>query len=413
MDREADLVSPLLSPLTYEGLVDELFGIDQAQIKMTAAELGDSGPGGSLTQDSSEAVKTTPVEEDGEALLTVPLSDVDGIFTQIRDLSIEKLGAFLQEKAITIKERYTSFRSNKDASIPEIHDFVKKIPQLTKDYRSLNRHINIASIIKEVTDGKEFRDQWQGERGMLEGETFLDDIERIICVDAEAKEFYRVLRLMCIQSLTSGGIRASRYDTLRRSIIQTYGYEHLFTLSNCERAGLLKKKDIILVDTTQSVWQGVRKQLKLIDDDVDVIEPTSISYVSSGYAPLSVRLVEKLGGRGQQSWRGIGDVMRLLPGPTLEFTQTSVPEELSDAIDRTNHQLLINPMTAQNNASLEALALTSTKKIMLVLVIGGLSFMEIAAFRFLSNHQDFPYRIVMASTKYSNGSKLLDSLSQL
>lgn len=368
-----------------------------------------------MTQDGSEAVKTTPAEEDtaGEALLTVPLSDVDGIFTQIRDLSIERLGAFLQEKAITIKERYTSFRSNKDASIPEIHDFVKKIPQLTKDYRSLNRHINIASIIKEVTDGKEFRDQWQGERGMLEGETFLDDIERIICADAEGKEFYRILRLMCIQSLTAGGIRASRYDTLRRSIIQTYGYEHLFTLSNCERAGLLKKKDIILVDTTQSVWQGVRKQLKLIDDDVDVINPTSISYVSSGYAPLSVRLVEKLGTRGPQSWRGIGEVMRLLPGPTLEFTQTSVPEELSDAIDRTNHQLLNNPMTSQNNASMEALALTSSKKVMLVLVIGGLSFMEIAAFRFLSNHQDFPYRIVMASTKYSNGSKLLDSLSQL
>lgn len=30
-------------------------------------------------------------------------------------------------------------RDNKDASISEIHDFVKKIPQLTKDYKSLNQ----------------------------------------------------------------------------------------------------------------------------------------------------------------------------------------------------------------------------------------------------------------------------------
>ena len=30
-------------------------------------------------------------------------------------------------------------RDNKDASISEIHDFVKKIPQLSKEYKSLNQ----------------------------------------------------------------------------------------------------------------------------------------------------------------------------------------------------------------------------------------------------------------------------------
>jgi hypothetical protein len=40
-----------------------------------------------------------------------------------------------------------------------------------------------------------------------------------------------------LQSLTSGGIRAARYDSFRRMIAQTYGYQHLYTLSNLEKAG--------------------------------------------------------------------------------------------------------------------------------------------------------------------------------
>lgn len=48
--------------------------------------------------------------------------------------------------------RYTTFRDNKDASITEIHDFVKKIPKLTLEYKSLNQHINIAEMLKQRTD---------------------------------------------------------------------------------------------------------------------------------------------------------------------------------------------------------------------------------------------------------------------
>lgn len=48
--------------------------------------------------------------------------------------------------------RYTTFRDNKDASITEIHDFVKKIPKLTMEYKSLNQHINIAEMLKQRTD---------------------------------------------------------------------------------------------------------------------------------------------------------------------------------------------------------------------------------------------------------------------
>ena len=50
------------------------------------------------------------------------------------------------------------------------------------------------------------------------------------------------------------------------------------------------------------------------------------------------------------------------------------------------------------------------KPIMLVFLIGGLSFLEVAAFRFLSRDPSFPYTIVMATTKMINGKSFLQAM---
>ena len=55
--------------------------------------------------------------------------------------------------------------------------------------------------------------------------------------DVKHEKFLHVLRLLCLQSVTAGGIRAARYDSLRRSVAQAYGFQHLCTMNNLERAG--------------------------------------------------------------------------------------------------------------------------------------------------------------------------------
>lgn len=42
MDRDVDLVSPLVTPLTYEGLIDDTVGIENGRVKLDAAVLGSS-----------------------------------------------------------------------------------------------------------------------------------------------------------------------------------------------------------------------------------------------------------------------------------------------------------------------------------------------------------------------------------
>ena len=417
MDREVDLVSPLVTPLTYEGLVDDLIGIENGKIKVDASILGedsattaaDASGAGAGAGAATLPKKTQPGGGDSTKV-AVPLNNSDSIFAEIRDLSIERLGTFLQDKAIRIKDRYATFRDNKDASITEIHGFVKQIPQLTKEFKCLQQHINIAELVKKTTDSRAFRDQWQGERGMLEGDTYLDQIEDIICADTDRTLFYRALRLLCLQSLTAGGIRSSRYDSIRRLFVQTYGYEHLFTLSNLERTGLLKRKDVMLVDTA-STWAALRKQLRLIDEraGVSAARPDDISYVSAGYAPLSVRLVQLLANSG--GWRGIAEVMRLLPGPLLEFTQSpGIVEELPEALARSSSELASSAAPASDFYSAGG-EHDGGKKILLVFVVGGLTFLEIAAFRFLSKDPAYPYQIVMATTKLCSGSGLLKYLT--
>jgi hypothetical protein len=52
----------------------------------------------------------------------------------------------------------------------------------------------------------------------------------------------------------------------------------------------------------------------------------------------------------------------------------------------------------------------SEKKVMLLVVIGGVSLVEVAAVRYLSSDPSFPFRIIVASTKIINGTTLLTSL---
>ena len=414
IDRDVDLISPLVTPLTYEGLIDEIIGIENGRIKIDPCLLGedkgDDPSGGvgsnavagsnattgvtnqasSSSSSSSNKGQTKGGVPPGEKV-PISLSNNDPVFAEIRDLSIERLGSFLQEKAISIKEKYASFRDNKDASISEIHGFVKKIPMLTNEYKALTQHINLAEVLKQTTDSRDFREVWQYERGILEGETHVDEIEDLICADTDRSQFFKAMRLLCLQSLTSGGIRSNKYDSIKRAIIQTYGYEHLFTLCSLEKCGILKRKDLLLVEGL-SPWHGLKKPFRLIDDRVN-----DISYVAAGYAPLSIRLLQIL---GSGSWTAASEIIKQLPGPLLEFSQQdSVAEELSDALKREGGS------GGGNNNNNDASAIgnsfysedTKTKKVLFFFVIGGLSFLEIASCRYLSKDPTFPFKIIMAS----------------
>lgn len=144
----------------------------------------------------------------------------------------------------------------------------------------------------------------------------------------------QVLRLLCLYSLVNSGLKPKQFEFFKREILETYGFEHIQTLENLRRLGMLTKQV-----TTKNTYGLVRRSLSLIVDEVNEHAPNDISYVYSGYAPLSVRLVQCVvqrgkdnkqpggpGGKGSSiaggnGWKGFEDVLRMLPGRTFDETQ--------------------------------------------------------------------------------------------
>lgn len=106
-----------------------------------------------------------------------------------------------------------------------------------------------------------------------------------------------------------------------------------------QQLGLLTRPLPTSRSTPKPPFVAIRKPLRLIVDDVDEQNPHDMSYVYSGYAPMSVRLVQcALGGGGSKisgggggsgvswalslnGWRGVEEVVKALPGETVDEWQ--------------------------------------------------------------------------------------------
>lgn len=397
IDRKVDLVTPMISPLTYEGLLDDVVGIDCGFItldvdKINPEENDETGPPTSSEQSQAKKKKTKEV-------VSLGVNGSDTLYAEVRDQHVEKFGSFLQNQARALRESHANFTSTgKKKDLMEIHQFVKNIPVFTQNLRSLTNHIHLAELVKHATEESTFRERWQMERSILEGDTCYDMLDDLVACQYPP---YRFLRLLCLQSLCSGGIKSSRYDSLRRDVIQTYGYEYLFILGNLEKAGLLRRRDGLWIDTA-SPFNSLRKSLILINAEVDTVEPDDVSYVSSGYAPLSVRLVQT----AMKGWSGRDEILREIPGRVVDVEQHNPPRDLASASK--------NPPNKTLGALAEAELMDGVKgkkPVLIVTYVGGVTFTELAALRFLSKRPTFPYHIVCLTTKVINGCTFLQSLN--
>jgi len=131
----------------------------------------------------------------------------------------------------------------------------------------------------------------------------------------------------------------------------------------------------------------------LTQDDVNEQNPTDITYVHSVYAPLSIRLVQHCSNPG---WRNIRDVLDLISGPSFEEVQRFHTSNLR------NEERDVN--TGGQDSS------TGTKKV-LILFIGGCTYAEISALRFLSQQEESTTEYSVATTSIINGNNFISGLT--
>ena len=72
----------------------------------------------------------------------------------------------------------------------------------------------------------------------------------------------QVIRLICVQSYCNNGLKPKVLEFYKREITQTYGFQHVITLTNLEKAGLLRPH-------IAKNYQVIRKSLRLTVEDVN------------------------------------------------------------------------------------------------------------------------------------------------
>ncbi|CAK7325419.1 unnamed protein product [Dovyalis caffra] len=306
----------------------------------------------------------------------------DKLFKEIRDLNFEVVVQVLRQKATSMKQDYTEMTTT-NQTVSELKDFVKKLNSLPE----MTRHINLAQHLSTFTSKHSFLSRLDMEQTLVEAQSYdicFDYIEELI---HKQEPLVSVLRLLILFSITNSGLPKKNFDHLRRELLHSYGFEHIAMLTNLEKAGLLKKQE------SKSNWPTIKRALQLVVEDTDTANPTDIAYVFSGYAPLSIRLVQHAVRSG---WRPMEEILKLLPGPHSEMKRGGFSS--SPSISTLNGASAAVDRVADGRRSL-----------VLVVFIGGVTFAEISALRFLSAQEAMAYDLIIGTTKIVNGNTLTET----
>lgn len=408
IDREVDLATPLLTQLTYEGLIDELYGINHNQ-----AEVDSSIVGVAPAAQPSGKAPAAPTQQGMKR--KIQLDSSDKLYDQTRDANFGIVSSLLNKVARRLQSEYESRHGAK--STTELREFVNKLPGYQSEQQSLKIHTGLVEDIMKHTESNIFRrtlDVQQNLNSGFDPSSEHDSIEELIARDLPLRI---ILRLLCLESCLSGGLRPKDLDSFKRQILHAYGYQHLLTLDALEKMQLLQTRTSAnalyipnplgaATDGGRTNYAYLRKVLRLIVEEVNEQDPNDIAYVYSGYAPLSVRLVQCIiqkqyllsitkgatatngvstAGHG---WQGFEDALKNVKGETFNKVQKG-----NELAVKARHML----------------SGTGAMKTVVVMFLGGITFTEIAALRFLAKQEEGKRRILICTTGLLNGNEMVDA----
>lgn len=377
LDRDADVITPLLTQLTYEGSIDEHFGI-QAGVAELPQHL------------NSDSNKSGPSK--------VMLNSKDQVFGTIRHKHFAGVAGQLVRKAKEIESRK---EESKTMTPAQMKTFVASdLKELQVQRGSISLHLSVCEAITKATR-RDFDVQLTTEHGLVTGGTPLSEAKAYF-EDCCARQLplATCLRLMCLISLTqSNGLSTKEYETFTQQLAAACGYRHILSLFDLRQAGLLNVSDVNSPNPPQALamrglrqaasslmnkgqfssWRSLTKILKLIpdaDEMIDLHNPSHLSYVFNGaYTPALVQLVSLCLTEGIGS---VTDALKLIPGSSTAMG-----------------------WGADDTAMLPP--------VVLVVILGGVTFSELAAFRLLGLRTG--KRIVVASTSTMSGNKLINGIT--
>ncbi|KAJ7045007.1 Sec1-like protein [Mycena alexandri] len=324
---------------------------------------------------------------------------------KLRDLNFSSVGKRLEED---YKGRHQA------KTVAQLRDFVGKLGGLQTDHQSLRLHIGLSELFVPLTRTDQFNKTLEIQQNLLASYEVPAQITAIEDLLAQGADMQTILRLLCLASITAGGIKLESLENLKREVLQAYGYNHL---------------PLLLSLSAPTLAVLLPNPLPPAPEALDEVE-NDISFVYSGYAPISVRLVQcvaqkggvlsnpaekekekdKAGGaadgKAQGSsikaqahpiagWRGFEDLVATIPGETVDIVQNGPNDGSAVATPMAS---LLRPMQKP----------TTT----VVFFLGGCTYTEIAALRWVGR-QNRGRKFLIATTGIINGNTLFESISSV
>ena len=348
LDRTVDMISPMCGQLTYEGLLDEVFNLNCGQLKV----VGDEG---------------------GKKIYG--LNSSDAVFRETRDLFYLTARKWLNDTLKTIQQFRD--RGMHSADFTQLKGFVS---ELKDKFIRIPLHTNLIEQLATAFQKPSFLSRQRIEAGILNEGEEMAAIEELIYQD---EDLLHVLRLLCLYCTVLGGIPKRAFDPLRRDLLNAYGHKHLLTLSVLSKAGLFYKRE-----GRKVAFPAVKDAFKLLMQEGQGSEAQDIHFTYAGYAPLSIRLIQCA---LKEGWNSMQNHMSQLPGRQFELLQTNndsgLPIEIPDAPGPTQA--------------------VDARKVVMIVFVGGVTYAEVSALRYMSKHGLVDCDFVVATTSMINGSTLL------
>uniref|UniRef100_A0A668AX03 VPS33B late endosome and lysosome associated n=1 Tax=Myripristis murdjan TaxID=586833 RepID=A0A668AX03_9TELE len=373
IDRDVDFVTPLCSQVVYEGLVDDIF-----RIKCGCVEFG-------------------PDVTSSDKSIKVMLNSQDKVFNEIRNEHFSNVFGFLSQKARNLQ---TAYDKRRGMDIKQMKTFVsEELKGLKQEHRLLSLHIGASESMMKKKTKQDFQELLKTEHSLLEG---FEIRECISFIEEHINRQVSYLKLCPLSLYFFTGLLPKDYRSLKAQYLQSYGVDHLLTFANLKQLGLLveqqpgetltvmeSKMGKLVNDKTagkltdafsslakKSNFRALSRRLSLVpksDEEYDLRVPRDMAYIFSGaYIPLSCKLIEQVLERdGWTVYNGI------------------------------NHLFQLAILTMSFIAS-------DAQRIILVMFLGGCTFSEISALRFLGRERG--YKFIVLTTAITNSARLIEAM---
>ena len=340
LDRKIDFLTPMTTNYTYEGLFDEHFGIKFGNI---------------YAEKSLIKVNFSPSEANQKGLYSLT-SESNLFHSKIRCMNYLDANKFISELENYYIERAKKKENTKDLKVME--EDIQSFNDFLTFYKNpiiINKRI-ISLFINENL--KEENMAYRIKESIFLSGAFPNNL-KLFYDDyiADKKDLYKLLNLFIIETLTQGGVKD--YNTLKRDILNVYGYQYIFLFRDLEAIGLLKEKEVLKNFLMEKSYQQIIKKLNLISAETDYIKSKvkDCSYIYQGYCPIILRLIElAVGGK----WNKFKDIISKLPGDTF------YPEDETE---------ISKPKSEEQKV-----------QTIFVVFVGGVSYNEIEGIRFINRY---------------------------